>query len=351
MKASRLILLLLLLPMIALWGCEGEQGPAGPAGADGIDGIDGTDGIDGIDGTDGQDGTVTCLECHSTANMVAISYEFDRSAHAAGTIAVDYAGGRASCAKCHSGNGYVEWAETGSVASDLTTPEPWECKTCHNVHETFEAVDFALRKAEAVTWIYDGSTFDFGDNSNVCGWCHQSRTAEPNITNPGATFTITNTHWGPHHGAMANVYAGEGFAEIAGTVAYPGGPFGHFGQGVTCVTCHMGTYTSGTGGHTWWPNIANCTSCHSSATDFDIGDVQTDTQVQLDALRDLLLDQGVIEYVVEDEAYEPIPGTYSMAQAQAYFNWIGLSEDRSLGVHNPPYVNALLANSIEAITP
>ena len=135
---------------------------------------------------------------------------------------------------------------------------------------------------------------------------------------------------------MANVYAGVGFAEIAGSTAYPSGMFGHFAAGITCVSCHMGTYTAGTGGHTWWPNVDNCTSCHSSATDFDIGGVQSDTQVLLDTLRDLLLDQGVIEYVVEDEAYEPIVGTYTMEQAQAFFNWIGLSEDRSLGVHNPP---------------
>ena len=31
----------------------------------------------------------------------------------------------------------------------------------------------------------------------------------------GETFEITSTHYGPHHGAMANVVAGEGFAEIA----------------------------------------------------------------------------------------------------------------------------------------
>ena len=346
MKASRLFLLILLLPLIAFWGCEGDQGPAGPAGADGADGTDGTDGVDG---------NVTCLDCHSTANMVAISYQFDRSQHNAGTIAVDYAGGRASCAKCHSGNGYVEWAETGTVDGDLTTPEPWECGTCHAVHESFEVADFALRKADPVEWIYDdGATpFDFGDNSNVCAWCHQSRRAEPNVAAPGATFDITSTHYGPHHGAMANVVAGLGFAEIPGDVAYPTGPFGHFAAGINCVDCHMGEYADGEGGHTWLPALATCqtTGCHSSATDFDIGSTQSDTQVQLDTLRDLLLDQGVIEWVVEDEAYEPVVGTYSMEQAQAFFNWIGISEDRSLGVHNPPYVNALLENSIQAITP
>ena len=35
------------------------------------------------------------------------------------------------------------------------------------------------------------------------------------------TFRITSTHYGPHHGAQANVFAGVGFAEIAGSIAYP----------------------------------------------------------------------------------------------------------------------------------
>ena len=39
-----------------------------------------------------------------------------------------------------------------------------------------------------------------------------------------------------------------------------------------------------------------------------------------------------------------------MVQAQAFYNWIGLTEDRSLGVHNPRYVEALLSNSIEALS-
>ncbi|MFN2128274.1 MAG: hypothetical protein ACK2TU_10490 [Anaerolineales bacterium] len=38
-----------------------------------------------------------------------------------------------------------------------------------------------------------------------------------------------------------------------------------------------------------------------------------------------------------------------MILAEAYYNWIGIEEDRSEGVHNPNYVEALLENSIEAL--
>jgi formate-dependent nitrite reductase cytochrome c552 subunit len=340
MKTSRLLSILFLLSLFVFWGCEGDQGPAGPAGPAGQDGVD---------------GDYACLACHNTDVQNAISLQYDRSGHALGEN-VGYAGGRASCARCHSGGGFVEYAENGFVDGNIAVPVAIDCEHCHSIHTTFEEGDYALRMSGEVAWIFDegygDSSVDFGDNSNVCANCHQSRRGEPELTNPGeAEFTITSTHWGPHHGAQANVLAGEGFAEIAGSVDYPTAMPNHVGMGVTCVGCHMAEYTDGEGGHTWHASLDYCTNCHSSATDFDVNGVQTDTQAQLDALRDLLLDQGVIEWVAEDEAYEPIPGTYTQAQAQAFFNWIGLVEDRSNGVHNPAYVNALLTNTIEAITP
>jgi len=114
----------------------------------------------------------------------------------------------------------------------------------------------------------------------------------------------------------------------------------------------MGTYGDNEGGHTWAPALATCNGCHfTQEPDFDHNGFQTVTQAKLDTLRDILVDLGVLEYVEEDAAYEPIVGTYPMLQAQAFFNWIGLEEDRSLGAHNPGYVYALLENTIGALAP
>jgi hypothetical protein len=362
MKTNRFAIFLFLIAIIALCGCEGDQGPAGVAGADGVDGTNGTDGIDG---------NVTCLDCHNTDTQNSISLQFDRSQHAAGTIAVDYAGARAGCAMCHSGNGYVEWAETGMVDGNLTTPEPWECKTCHSIHTTFEVGDYALRMADPVEWIFDedfgATTFDFGDNSNVCAWCHQSRRAAPTLTNPDDDmFWITSTHWGPHHGAMANVWAGVGFAEMG--TGFPTTNV-HATQ-ATCMDCHMGAYADGEGGHTWSPSLAACNACHGTTeTDFNHGGVREDIEGLLDDLRDQLLANGVIEedpddpghYIplmdtpnpddLDDDGNPKIQAHVTIDEANAFFNWVGLSEDRSLGAHNPRYVEVLLENSIAAITP
>ncbi len=342
MNSKNYLWLLLLIPALAMMGCEGDAGPAGatgPAGANGEDGDDGTNGTS----------VAVCLDCHSDAGFLQVYLEYAQSHHKMGLF-VGYAGGREDCGRCHSKQGYIQFAVNGEVVGAVISPAAIDCATCHSTHPS----TFDLRLNGAVPWVADAgfgdTSVDFGDNSNTCANCHQSRRAEPNTSDPGATFEITNVHYGPHHGAMANVLAGELFAEIPGSMAYPA-TSGHVDAGATCVTCHMGTYTDGAGGHTWWPNVDNCAGCHAGAADFDINGVQTATQGLLDDLQALLLAQGVIEYVEEDMAYEPVVGTYQMAQAQAFFNWIGLTEDRSKGVHNSAYVEALLTNSIEAITP
>ncbi|MEP1095578.1 MAG: hypothetical protein ABJG78_10735 [Cyclobacteriaceae bacterium] len=340
-------------------GCEG---PMGPAGADGVDGMDGMDGVDG---------DVTCLVCHSDGNIQSVNQQFVESVHSGGEVAVSYAGGRFYCAECHSHEGFLEFVATGDVEGDIVSPSAWECATCHGIHETFEEVDYALRLDDPIAFIFDNAVVaDFG-NGNLCANCHQSRRAEPNTTNPGTDFTITNTHYGPHHGAQSNVLYGAGMAELTGSASYPspgmtsgGETFPHMTIG--CTGCHMGDYSSGTGGHTFNPSINNCTSCHAGATDFDIGSTMTDVAAQLDVLRDLLEAQGVIEEgiaeifeldpetgdivsVLESDGFHPVVGTHTMAQSQAFFNWVGLLEDRSFGAHNPAYTRALLTNSIEAI--
>ena len=341
--------------LFAFFSCEG------PAGSDGLAGTDGVDGADGIDAQ------VSCLECHGDGSIQAVNQQFVESVHSGGLVAVSYAGGRSYCADCHSHEGFLEFVATGDVVGNIVSPSAWECATCHQIHETFDAAqDYALRISDPVSFIFDNTvTADFG-GGNLCATCHQSRRPEPNTSNPGSTFTITSEHYGPHHGAQSNVLYGAGLAEIAGSMEYPAaGSSTHF-TGASCTSCHMGTYDNGSGGHTFSPSVNSCTACHSGASDFNIGNTITDVTAQLDQLRDLLEAQGVIEEtlveifeldpetgdivsVLVSEGFHPVEGTFTMAQTQAFFNWVGLLEDRSFGVHNPAYAEALLTNSIEAI--
>ena len=322
-------------------GPEGPQGPQGPQGEQGEQGPQGPPGEDGA-------GITACLECHNTDQMTNIQAQFTTSVHSAGAIAVDYAGGRSYCAPCHSHEQFVQTVELGGVLGNITNPSAWQCNTCHGIHEDFSGSDdYALRANEPVTANWNTEkTMDLGGNSNLCAVCHQSRRAEPNLAAPGETFEIENTHYGPHHGPQANVVLGEGFAEIPGEVSYPDpGSASHYG--LSCVGCHMGEYGSG-GGHSFEPNLGSCTECHGELDNFNYNGGQTVVEGYLDDLRDKLLALGIIEGD-EEHGYHPVVGTYPMLHAQAFFNWIGLAEDRSLGAHNPGYVKALLLNTIAAL--
>jgi len=350
MKRKQFKFWLLLLAAGAIFAaCEG------PAGTDGLNGNAGNDGSDGVDGASGN---ATCMACHSTETKAMVAAQFATSIHVSGINAVDYAGGRQSCARCHSHQGFVQYAAYGEVAGGITNPTAWECATCHGLHETMEASDYALRLKDPVVAIFDETvTMDLNGNSNLCANCHQTRRPEPNVSNPGEeTFTITSSHYGPHSGAQSNMVYGVGLAEIAGTVAYPEAGSATHLEVASCTGCHMAEFTSETsdtkamGGHSWNPSLNACNTCHEDdAEDFNHGGVRSDVAAKLETLRDELVRLGLVEYVAEDEAYEPVVGTYPMIQARAFFNWAGVDADRSFGAHNPKYIKALLQNSIEAL--
>lgn len=312
-------------------------------------GLPGADGKDGIDGMDGADGNVSCLVCHSGTNMEQKQAEFSMSVHSAGAIAVDYAGGRASCAPCHSHEQFVQTMTLGSVAGDITNPSAWQCGTCHGIHKSFEGIDYALRSSDPVpARINPSVTLDMKGNSNLCAVCHQSRAGDPLASNPSAvTFNITS-RTGPHYGPQANLVAGVGFAEIEGSVAYPEPNSSyHLNAQASCTGCHMGEFGNGGGGHSFNPSLNACNTCHET-DDFNYGGRQTDVAAKLNQIRDKLVELGVVTGN-DETGYSPVPGQYPMVLARAYFNWKGLKDDRSYGVHNPRYINALLMNTLEAL--
>jgi hypothetical protein len=176
--------------------------------------------------------------------------------------------------------------------------------------------------------------------------------------------SVTSTHWGGHHGPEAALLLGVG-----GAGGVEGKPSTHY-QTVenTCVTCHLG----GAGpdaSHTFTPNVATCQTCHADATSLDVNGVQTEVQGKLDQVEKALIakgllaevaDPGLVELVpgfVKDEyelttigkAVEPVVGDYPEAQAAALWNYLFVKEDKSLGVHNPSFANALLDAALEAL--
>jgi hypothetical protein len=333
-----LYLVFMVLSGMLLFSCEGPIGPAGADGADGVDGINGTDGTDGVDGT------TFCIQCHSLTHKNEVTAQYATSGHAAG-LNVGYAGGRKACARCHSNEGFVETTFTGmdTTAFDIQIPTPIGCTTCHDSHNTFDfetdGPDYALRTTAPIDLIGWDQTIDMGNASNLCGTCHQPRRAAP-VADANGNFNITSAHYGPHHGPHVTVLFGFGGYEFDGILPYPEpGSSAHF-KNVTCVGCHMYEFEDNAGGHSFWPNDASCTVCHTSG----VPDMAGEINQLLDNLAGILQTNGVL-----DADHHLVPGVYPVELAGAYYNWIMLEEDRSLGVHNPKYFRALLTNSIAAL--
>lgn len=359
-KLNLLAILTLSLMVMFTVSCEG------PAGEDGAMGPEGPA------GEDGQDAQVTCLGCHNDATLLDNQLEMARSQHGIGEFA-DYAGGRSSCAKCHSHEGFVEWAASGTVSGNYLTPTEWKCSTCHGLHQTFDegfadTTDYALRTTSAITMLFDETTeADIDPSSNLCVNCHQARRAADYYDDgTGTMVMLSSSHAGPHHGPQSNLLLGNN-----GTTA--GSPFTqHVEAG--CVGCHMKETTGDdlnvAGGHTFWATVESCQDCHSSATSLDVFNVQTNTAAKLETLAGILENlegnaieridgvwtviadstvHGPLHFDEEDGAYHPVVGQYDRAVFNAFWDYMYVAEDRSLGVHNPTYANALLDAAIAAV--
>ncbi len=305
---------LVVIAGIIVTGCagpEGAQGPAGPAG---------------------DIAEVTCSDCHNDTTLVlSKSLQSATTTHMTGG-AHDYAGGRASCTACHSSEGFQEMVATGIGIGDFeeatANPSPPNCRTCHQIHETYTAADWALSTTAPVTLIASGETFDRG-GGNLCATCHQPRRLGPE--EGAGDYEITSTHWGPHHGPQSTVLLGISAYGVPDSVSI------HYTTVADgCPVCHMADDN-----HTLAASTAGCQSCHADLDTLDRNDVQTEIKALFDELGELLEAAGPIH------DGHPNPGTYSEGQAGAAWNWMIVYEDNSLGIHNPAWVKAILEKGIE----
>ena len=336
MKSKKVILFTVVIAFSFLLMQCTKEGPMGPPGADGLN---------------GQDGNVVCLECHSAENADAVMALFMQSIHYQSVTQYNgqptyiYAGegeNRKSCAPCHTHEGFVEVMFTGrdTLVEALVGPSHITCETCHSNHQSFDfetdGQDYALRLTEATTLLVGGDVVDLGGTSNACLFCHQPRRGwdsydDGSYSHPDSVY-ISSSHAGPHHGPQAIVLIGKG--GIA-----DGDESGHIDLG--CTGCHMGEAGTDIGGHSFWPNVANCTECHSDATDFDVNGSQTALHTKVESLKTKLQTAGVL-----DVDGHTVVGVYHRDVFQAWWNFMVVEEDKSMGVHNPGYCEALIDDAI-----
>lgn len=351
---------------IMFFGCEG------PAGADG------TDGLAGADGADGADLNETCIVCHNDGGQLSgIQEQYAVSGHATGGTA-PYGNREGECSECHTSQGFIYYQANGAPSpTHFTEPSQPDCRACHMIHNDYTVDDWDFRVTDPVVSFRNPThTFaDFGI-ANLCVSCHQSRASVLPALDATADVSVDTKRFGPHHAPQGNFLdnsAGQQFTGVAYT------PSAHTLIADGCVTCHMadpGHYPYG--GHTFsltasfhGPqfNVAGCdiVGCHpdedATALKALIATSKADIAPLLTELKGLLgdyLDKS--GYLAErtivgtDTTYaEPTddsPIDFDPVVLGAVYNYRMIAfEEPGYAVHNPKLVEALLQNSIDALTP
>lgn len=290
------------------------------------------------------DGSSDCADCHDASDLISSrKAQWELSVH--GTGEAFLRGSSASCAGCHSGGAFSDMVAAGgnpgSVASGDDSVSRQDCRTCHEIHETYTGADWALETTAAVAlYAVPGATFD-GGKGNLCATCHQPRRVFP-APNASGMITGISSHWGPHHGPQSATMLGVSGADVTDGPVSP-----HMNVADTCVTCHVG----GSASHTFefvgsqLPDSA-CAPCHAEVP--DIEDIQTETLDRLDVIGDALVAEGVLSS--NDEDGHPTVTEAPEDVAIALYNWIYIRhEDKSLGVHNPAYTEKMLTAAEDAL--
>lgn len=301
-----------------------------------------------------------CAYCHDSGTHHFFPTQYYASVHANPTTLAR--GTSPSCARCHSGSGFIDFIKGGKA--ELTTAPPVvriACATCHDPHD---ATNEHQLRTLTVTFENGVTVSDIGPGV-LCMNCHHARRDAVSYTDD---YLNNLSHFGPHHGPQGDIVAGTNGVEFGWK--FPKSPHMQAAEG--CIACHMadaGANADGSimvvGSHslnmvdpkTGEDNVAACAPCHG-----DIGTEFSDKKFYVNGNADLDRDGVANGLQIEvqgmlDKIATYLPNTdgpdssWTLLQAQAFYNWDMVTEDRSLGVHNPQYVYSLLAVTLQKLDP
>jgi hypothetical protein len=331
--------------LAACAGPEGAQGPAGPAGPAGPQGEPGPAGAS-VSAAD-----LSCTSCHNdTSVLEGKIYTWEGSRHGTAGLAWEEEAGNQACAGCHEGSSFSDRMTAGqtfadyAAAKDVTLPDPTPitCRACHTIHSTYTKDDFALRSVAPVAMVISQQTFDKG-MGNLCVNCHQARRYMANFPAKDDAGNVipgkvdVTVRFNPHLSGQSDMMLGVG-----GGGDVKGSPAAHYTMTTdACVTCHLGDSAN----HTFDAQVSACVACHADAKDFDINGKVTEMQGKYDALKAALTAAGQLD---ADGAPVAAKG---VAEADAFPLWVYgyITEDGSMGVHNPKYASDLLDAALTAL--
>lgn len=259
-----------------------------------------------------------------------------------------YPAQRDNCVVCHDGGAFAEEiTEVAAIERDFFVST--DCRACHTGRgvELMESGTVSVPAKENVK----------GGTGAQCMACHNERKT-PKLEELLA----------PHASSQAGVYTASGGARVEG-FEY-GSTTAHENLENSCVACHM-TEKDGMASHTFRVDDiqAACGQCHQNISDPNLQagddyDGNGETQGLQDEVEGLLnivqeaivgeLDGGTMELGGGRIAFKDADGNdLTEVPAEVYnaaFNHALVSQDGSLGVHNPIYAVQLLQQSYKALT-
>jgi hypothetical protein len=317
----------------------------------------------------------SCNTCHHNLPNVRVGAQWERAGHSNPIWSNSFRQAAASqnnslqnCVRCHDGRGYVNFTKgkTTNTTQGLYEQADFTAVTCQACHEPHSA---HLRKgpanADTLASGYNYSNINLGAGA-TCADCHKYRYSDIVTVEQTALYV----RWGTHYAGAANVLLGEGGYEFG--FQLPRSVAHLTGNPNTCVDCHMAVppaeHRNQIGEHTkqmrYTPEggqevhlVAGCTSCHGAITSFDdiyatsdydmdgeINPFQQEVQGLLDRLAMALppLGEPTIDWQQIDNDDLEAKG--------AFWNYLFVRNDHSLGIHNPKYVVSLLQRSITLVT-
>jgi hypothetical protein len=238
----------------------------------------------------------------------------------------------ASCAKCHSTPGHLDFlgadgSEAGVVDEDAPIGTTVQCVACHN-EVTLTKTSVVMPSGIELTGL--------GDEAR-CMECHQGRHSTISVTSSITESGVTDDDEVSEELGFSNIHYFAAAATKYGTLAKGGfeydgksydGNFAHVEEFDTCIECHNP--------HTLELRLEGCAECHegvttaedlkdvrmpSSAVDYDgDGDVEEGIFYETQGLQEILY-QAIQDYAAE------VAGTPIVYDAASYPYWFTEGEE------------------------
>jgi hypothetical protein len=281
-----------------------------------------------------------------------------------------------SCARCHTGPGFGDYARDGIVGAAAPLPLGLHCDTCHDPVAVTLYEDLAKYPNLEPVEFPSTSTASLNGNSNMCMTCHQGRQSGLDIDEaianlPGGPYTFINVHY---YAAAASYFGGEtkGGYQYAGLEYAGRNPFpSHEAQQQTCVGCHM---RGANKDHTFEPEVSDCTTCHTGTSFETLSGSPGANYTALVTTREELLEE-IQDYATdvlgeqiaygdgypyfffdlngnaladaEESSYGNRYDAFDEALLKAAYNYQVVAKDPAGFIHNGTYLRQLIQDSVE----